>query len=204
MLLLVFARLRVLVAEDEMDLVSAAALVWAKHDDVRRGIGELVGLESRIVLQQLHVGTTALEESLEFDLILHHERLALVVDGLGEFGRNGVMSGFVLEHETLVAGHSFENGWLFDVPGSDVLPFFLGVFLFGMGSLPPIGPAFSELLEERCFEICGLGRGDDPTSASGRKRNKPLAAMHTVNLGKAASETAVLVSSSSCAAQPIA
>lgn len=42
MLLLVFASLGVLVAEDKVNLVCRAALVRAEHDDVWRGIGEFL------------------------------------------------------------------------------------------------------------------------------------------------------------------
>jgi hypothetical protein len=60
-LLLVLAGLGVLVAEDEVDLVGRTTLVRAKHDDVGRGVGELIRLERLVILEELHVGTTALE-----------------------------------------------------------------------------------------------------------------------------------------------
>jgi hypothetical protein len=76
-LLLVFARLGVLVAEDEVDLwglekfninlarhvylVGSTAFVGTEHDDVGRGVGELFCVKSLVVLEELHVGTTALK-----------------------------------------------------------------------------------------------------------------------------------------------
>jgi len=60
-LLLVLLGLRVLVAEDEVDLISGTALVRPEHDDVRRGIGELLGVESLVVLEKLHIRSTTLE-----------------------------------------------------------------------------------------------------------------------------------------------
>lgn len=79
MLLFVLAGLRVLVFENEVDLrVSASVVtevevaylvrrttfVWAKHDHVRGRVGEFVGTESRILFEQLHVCTTALQALL--------------------------------------------------------------------------------------------------------------------------------------------
>lgn len=61
MLLLIFASDGVLVSENEVDLIGGSALVGAEHDDVRRGVGELVGFESCVILEELHVSTTALE-----------------------------------------------------------------------------------------------------------------------------------------------
>jgi hypothetical protein len=42
-------------------LVGGTALVGAKHDDVRGAVGELLGVEGLVVLEELHVGSTALE-----------------------------------------------------------------------------------------------------------------------------------------------
>jgi hypothetical protein len=100
-LLFVLAGLGVLVLEDEMNLdlsalsavaldlcylVGGAALVGAKHDDIGGGVGELLGLELLVVTKKLHVCTAALEALLEFDLVLHNECLALVVNLGGELG----------------------------------------------------------------------------------------------------------------------
>lgn len=41
--------------------------------------------------------------TLEFGLVLNNQGLALVVNGLGELGRDGVVSSLVLENKTLVA-----------------------------------------------------------------------------------------------------
>lgn len=61
MLLLVFASLGVLVVEDEVNFVGVATLVRTKHDDVGRGVAELLLVKSLVVTQELHVSTTALE-----------------------------------------------------------------------------------------------------------------------------------------------
>jgi hypothetical protein len=84
-----------------------------------------------IVTEQLHVGTAALETFLKLDLVLNDQSLALVVDLGGEFGRDGVVSSWVLEHQTLIAGDAWENLRLFDSPLSNIGPIFitLGVFL---------------------------------------------------------------------------
>lgn len=70
MLLLVHSSDRVLVTEDEVDLVGASTLVGSKHDGVRRVVGELLELDAlRRIRQELHVGTAALQSSLGLDLI---------------------------------------------------------------------------------------------------------------------------------------
>lgn len=62
-LLLVLASLGVLVAEDEVDLVGGTALVGTEHDNVWGSVGELLGVKGLVVLEELHVGTTALQAS---------------------------------------------------------------------------------------------------------------------------------------------
>jgi hypothetical protein len=60
-LLLIFTSLGVLVSENEMNLVGSTALVGTEHDNVGRSIGELIPMELLILLEELEVGTTALE-----------------------------------------------------------------------------------------------------------------------------------------------
>ena len=132
MLLLVLARLGVLVAEDEVDLVRGAALVGPKHDDVGRSVGELVGLKGFVVLEELHVGSTAFEAALELDLVLDDESVVLVADGFVELGGDGVVSSLVLENKTLVAVDALEDGGLLDTPRANVLPLLLRVLLPGV------------------------------------------------------------------------
>ena len=64
--------------------------------------------------------------TLQLDLILNHEGLAGVIDGGREFGRDGVMSGFIFQDETFVAGDSLEDARLLDRPSANVRPLFLG------------------------------------------------------------------------------
>jgi hypothetical protein len=42
-------------------LVGGTALVGTKHNDVWGAVGELLGVEGLVVLEKLHVRTTALE-----------------------------------------------------------------------------------------------------------------------------------------------
>jgi len=95
---------------------------------------------------------------LKLNLILYYKGLAGVVNGGGELCRNGVVSSLVLEHETLVAVDALVDQWLFHLPVSNVCPLLLitlGVLLC-VGCLPSRLPVVSELLEERCREVCGL------------------------------------------------
>lgn len=96
--------------------------------------------------------------TLRLDLILNHQRLALVINLLGELGRDGVVSGRILHNETLVAFNSLENGRLFDGPVTDISPVILRfrVLLLGVGRDPSGIPAFGELFEERRFQVCRL------------------------------------------------
>ena len=86
--------------------------------------------------------------TLRLDLILNHQRLALVINFLGELGGDGVVSGRILHNETLVALDSLENGGLFDGPITDISPVILRlrVLFFGVGRDPSGIPAFGELL----------------------------------------------------------
>lgn len=96
--------------------------------------------------------------TLRFHLILNHQRLALVVNLLGELGGNGMVSRNVLHNKTLVALHSLENGGFFDGPFTDIGPLILrlGVILFGLGRSPSRFPALGELFKERRLEGCRL------------------------------------------------
>ena len=60
-------------------------------------------MQSLVVLQQLHVGAATLEAILELDLVLHNQVLALRVDLLGKFGRDGMVSGRVLDNKTFIS-----------------------------------------------------------------------------------------------------
>lgn len=82
---------------------------------------------------------------MEFGLVLHDKSLVSVVDGLWKLCGNGVVSGLVLEHETLVAFNGTQDGWLLDGPCANVCPFFLCVLLFGVRCLPSRVPVIGEL-----------------------------------------------------------
>lgn len=132
MLLLVLAALWVLVTEDEVDLVGSATLVWTEHDNVRRCVGEFGVCECLVLLEELHVCSTALKTALKLDLILDDESLTLVRDGLWELGRDGVVGCLVLENKTLVTFNALEHTWLLDVPGTNVLPLLFSVLFLGV------------------------------------------------------------------------
>ena len=63
--------------------------------------------------------------TLEFDLILDNQRLSLGIDGLWEFGGDGMMGGLVLDYQPLVTLHALEDSWLLDGPVSNVSPLVL-------------------------------------------------------------------------------
>lgn len=96
--------------------------------------------------------------TLELDFILNNQRLALVVDDLGEFGRDGVMGGGVLDHQALITLNTLEDGRFLNSPFADVSPLLFGrlVVLFGVRFLPPLIPVVGELLEERRLELGSL------------------------------------------------
>ena len=82
--------------------------------------------------------TAALEReevlTLKLDLVLNNECLSLVVNLGGELGRDGMMSGGVLQDETLVTVHARKDSWLLNGPLANVGPILvtLRVFLLGM------------------------------------------------------------------------
>ena len=91
--------------------------------------------------------------TLELDLVLNNKGVVLVVYGLGEFGRDGVVSSLVLDDEALVALNALENGRLLDRPGTNVRPLLvIGLdVLLCVRRLPSALPVVCELLEERCL-----------------------------------------------------
>jgi hypothetical protein len=91
--------------------------------------------------------------TLELDFILNNEGLSLVVDLLGKLGRDGVMSGGILDDETFVALHTLVDMGLLNSPFTNVSPFLvlvLGVLhvLLGMRWLPCCIPTVYELLDK--------------------------------------------------------
>ena len=65
-----------------------------------------------VLLEELQVGTTADQGVLRLHLILDNKGFTLVVNLFGEFGRDGVVSGRILDDQALVALDSLEDGRL--------------------------------------------------------------------------------------------
>ena len=65
-LLLVLASLWVLVVHNQVNLVGGATLVGTEHDDVWRGVGELILVKSLVVAEKLQVSTTTLKTICEY------------------------------------------------------------------------------------------------------------------------------------------
>jgi hypothetical protein len=95
--------------------------------------------------------------TLQLNLILNHQGLALGVNLLGKLGRDGVMGSDVLDNEALVTLHALVDGGLLNRPLADVRPFLVaGGVLLGVRRLPPLLPVAGELLKERGLELGGL------------------------------------------------
>jgi hypothetical protein len=141
-------------------LVGSTALVGTKHDHVGSGVGELLLVELLVLLEELEIGTTTHQGVLRLDFILDHQGLALVVNLLGELGRDGVVGGRVLHHQTLVALNSLEDGGLLNSPLANEGPVLigLGVVLLRVRELPPGLPVVGELLQEGSLERSRLDR----------------------------------------------
>ena len=99
--------------------------------------------------------------TLKLDLILDNEGLILVIDFLGEFGRDSMVSGRVLDNEALVALDALVLDGLLDSPFSNVRPLLLllvgaGRVLLRVRRLPALLPVIGELLQEVGLERSGL------------------------------------------------
>jgi hypothetical protein len=89
---------------------------------------------------------------------LYNKGVALVIDGLGELGGDGVVSSLVLDDQSLVALHALQNRGLLNGPCADVCPLLvIGLdILLRVRRLPSVLPVVCELLEERRLELGGL------------------------------------------------
>lgn len=101
--------------------------------------------------------------TLKLHLVLNNEGLALVVNLLGELGRDGVVSGGVLDDKTLVAVNSLVLVGLLNSPLANVGPFLFLLSLVGAASvllgvrrLPSGLPVIGELLQEVRLDGGGL------------------------------------------------
>ena len=102
------------------------------------------------------------ELTLKLDLVLDDECLALIIDLLGELGRDGMMSRCVLDDKALVALHALVNMGFFYSPFSYICPLLILVgalcVLLGMGWLPSCLPIVCELLHEVTLDLGRLRR----------------------------------------------
>lgn len=147
-------------------------------------------MESLILLQKLHVGTTTLQVLLELDFVGNHERLALGVDGLLELGGDGVVSSLVLEDETLVAFDTLVDDGLLDLPVADKAPLLLGLsisLLLGVGRLPSGRPVVGELLKERGLDVGRLYDALVEIRTQWRLRRRTVKVGLTISAGTASS-----------------
>ncbi len=100
--------------------------------------------------------------TLKLNFVLDNKCLSLVLNLLGELGRDGVMSCGILDDKTFVTLHALIDMRLLYSPLSDVCPFLILVrtscVLLGMGWLPSSLPIFCELLEEVGLELGRLRR----------------------------------------------
>ena len=103
MLLLDGAVEGVLVAEDDVHLVGAAALIGAEHDGVGRVAVERLGGEVVRGGEELEIGAAAVEPILKGHLVLEHETLR-GVEGLREEGRDAVVTRGGVHVQALILG----------------------------------------------------------------------------------------------------
>ena len=96
--------------------------------------------------------------TLEFDLVLNHQGLALIVNFLGKFGRNGMMGRWIFHYQSLVAVDTLKDSGFLHSPGSNIGPVFFcfRVLLLCMRRRPSRIPVIGELLQEWSFKRCGL------------------------------------------------
>ena len=92
---------------------------------------------------------------MKLDLILNNKGVFLVVDLLGKFGGDGMMSCWILYYQTLILLNGLEDMGLLNSPLANVCPFFgsLGIFFLGMRWLPACFPVIRELFKEFGFDF---------------------------------------------------
>ena len=80
-------------AEDEVELGVAAALVWSKHDGVGGLVRQLAEIEVLGAGEELDVPTAAVKPILESHLVLQHQ-LLLLPEGEGSLQLGGNSTGY--------------------------------------------------------------------------------------------------------------
>ncbi len=97
------------------------------------------------------------KRTLELDLVLDHQSLALGVDLLRELGRDGVVGSRVLDDKTSITLNSLVDSRLLNSPLADVGPLLIALdVLLGVGRLPPLLPALGELFYEWPLDLARL------------------------------------------------
>ena len=76
--------------------------------------------------------------TLKLNLVLDDKSFILVINFLGELGRDGMMSSRVFDDETLVSLYALIDSWLFNSPLANIGPIFftLRVILLSLGGNP--------------------------------------------------------------------
>ena len=100
-------------------LCAGACKVGTEHNHPWRLVIEVVSTGLETIFKKLDISTTTVATLLVLDFILNDQRFFTEVNSLGEIGRNGVVSSFVLRHETLTAFDN-SNGRFLDCPFADV------------------------------------------------------------------------------------
>ena len=92
----------VVVRNDHLDAVGFAAEVRTKHYNVRSAASEVFCRGNLTVAQQLYVGTTALQTSLETHFVLYDQILFGHIDRFIKKCCNSVMRGRILSNQRLI------------------------------------------------------------------------------------------------------
>lgn len=136
---------------------------------------------------------------MKLDLVLDNECLSLVLNLLGELGRDGMMSCGILDNKTFVALHALVYMRLLYSPLSNVCPFLIFVrtlcVLLGVRRLPSCLPIVCELLEEVRLELGRLRRKKLARQCAIELRHSWCAGALTVKVGSSGREDVAEVAS---------
>ena len=157
-------------------LRAGASHVWAKHDGPGSLVVELLAAGLETILEEFDVATTAVAALLVLDLVLDDKRLFREVDGLREWGRDGVVRGLRLRDEAEVALDDRHQGLLY-LPFTDIAESLAadGGLLGRLRGSPARRPLVGELLDEGGLDLRGLMcRCQHRARCAGSKRVRTL------------------------------